>query len=125
MDQVKKVIIINMEEYGMEGLVEMRKPSPRKQNEFKNAVSKYYDFMQGEKTLKADAKIGDLELLMMLQYVARAPFPTTVEGILSYTDKMDPDYANEFMAKIEEGTKELIAYSPFVQSQSAGAENSE
>ena len=69
MEQIKKIIQIDLAEYGMEGVIEMRKPSLRKQNEFKNQVMRYFIINGDEKRLKPDAPVGDLELLMTLQYI--------------------------------------------------------
>lgn len=122
---IKRSIMIDLRDYGAEGAVEMRKPSLRRQNEFKNQITRYFVINGDEKTLKPDAPIGDLELLMMLQYVYSAPFATTIEGFLRFTDVMDPDQASALLARMNDCTRELIAYSPFVQSPSQETESLE
>lgn len=120
MEQVKKIITIDLSEYGAEGTITMRKPSPRKQNEYMNALSKYVDV--STKKILPGAPIGDLELLSVLQYISEAPFKMSVEGLLRFTDDMDPDRAIEFVEKLKESTKEIAGYSPFAQSPSISPE---
>lgn len=115
MEPIKKVIIIDLSEYGAAGQIVMRKPSPRRQNEFKNQISRFYDNIQ-TKTLKPNAALGDMEMLMTLQYISEAPFPINLEGYFQFTDAMDPDYADALNTRIGEAAQELIKYSPFAGS---------
>ena len=124
MEQIKKTIAIDLTEYGAEGIVVMRKPSPRRQNMFKNQISRFYSNIQ-TKTLKPDAAIGDMETLMMLQYISEAPFEPTLEGYFCFTDEMDPDYADALNTRIGEAAQELIKYSPFAKSPSRETSPSE
>ena len=124
MEDIKKIIRINLEEYGEEGVIVMRKPSPRKQNMFKNQISKFFSDFE-TKTLKPDVALGDMEMLTMLQYISEAPFPITQEGYFDFTDKMDPDYADALNTRIEGAVQELIKYSPFAGSPSQETRTSE
>ena len=120
MEEIKRIITINLAEYGKEGIIEMRSPSLRKQNEFKNAMGKYVKVSQNRVIEMSDCvPLGDLEIAMTMQYVSKAPFRTTIEGFLAYTDDMDPDAANALMERLNEAIKEIDASSPFADSPSA------
>lgn len=120
MEQIKRIITIDLAEYGKEGIIEMRSPSLRKQNEFKNAMGKYVKIVQGRQVQMSDAMpLGDLELAMAMQYVFKAPFKTDIESFLNYTDDMDPEKASALLARINQGIKEIDENGPFAGSPSA------
>ena len=126
MEQLKKIITIELADYGMDGQIIMRQPSLRKQNEFKNTMGKYMKFTQGSAPQMSDnVPLGDLEIAMLMQYIYQAPFRTTIEGFLSFTDDMDPAMAKELMARLNDALKEIDESSPFVSSPSAETESSE
>ena len=117
MEGIKRIISIDLTEYGMEGAIEMRKPSLRRQNEFKNAVSKYIRVSQDRQlSVTETIPMGDLEILMTLQYISKAPFAVTLEGFLEYTDGMEPECAVALMDRMGECVKEIDESSPFVGS---------
>lgn len=115
MEEIKKIEIIDLAEYGEQGEIILRKPSPRRQNMLKNQLSRYYSDIT-TRTLKPDVPLGDMETLMMLQYISEAPFEPTLEGYFSYTDGMDADYAIALNEEIEKRVQEIMSYSPFARS---------
>ena len=125
MEQLKTIIEIDLSEYGKEGTIEMRAPSLRKQNEFKNAMGKYVRMTQNkEMSMSDNIPVGDLEIAMLMQYVFRAPFKADIEGFLSFTDGMEPFFANALMKRMNEAIVTIDESSPFVNSPSAETENS-
>jgi len=91
-------------------------PSARKQNEFKNQMGRYIKMDKGQKTLADSAPIGDIEIAMAMLYVSKAPFATTVEGFLKYTDDMEPEQSSALIARLNEAMMEIDGSSPFVGS---------
>ena len=87
MDESK---IINLVEFGGEGVVEVAPPTLSKKVALKNELGKRarMKIVDGEQTLLYD-DIGDVEVLKALAYVRSAPFPTTLNGFLAYCDKLD------------------------------------
>ena len=125
MESIKRIITIDLTEYGAEGTIEMRAPSLRKQNEFKNAMGKYLN-LGSDRTfeLRDDLPMGDLEIATMMQYVFKAPFRTTVAGFLDFTDEMEPEMASALFKRMSAGMQEIDGSSPFADSPSAESVNS-
>jgi len=48
--------------------------------------------------------------------VSKAPFATTVEGFLKYTDDMEPEQSSALIARLNEAMMEIDGSSPFVGS---------
>lgn len=119
--------IINLEEYGKEGVIEMGEPSMRNLTMRDNAlgnctVTKMVDGVP----VVMETRIGDADIVNTLVYVRKAPFNNTVKSFLDYCDTMVPgkDSAlfkrmKEIRAEIEEGKA-----SPFADSPVAGTESS-
>ena len=119
--------IINLEEYGKEGVIEMGEPSMRNLTMRDNAlgnctVTKMVDGVP----VVMETRIGDADIVNTLVYVRKAPFNNTVKSFLDYCDTMVPgkDSAlfkrmKEIRAEIEEG-----GASPFADSPAAGTESS-
>ena len=124
MEQIKRIISIDLTEYGKEGIVEMRSPSLRKQNEFKNAMGKYVDLNNRDAMLKDTVPMGDLEIATVMQYVFRAPFRTSINGFLEYTDDMEPEASTALFKRMSEAMREIDGSSPFADSPSAENANS-
>ena len=117
MEEIKRIITIELADYGMEGIIEMRSPSLRKQNEFKNAMGRYIKLSQGRQVQMSDnVPLGDLEIAMAMQYIFKAPFKTDIESFLNYTDEMEPEKATALLKRLNEGIKEIDSSSPFVES---------
>ena len=125
MEILKTVKQIDLADYGMEGVIVMRKPNARKTNEFYNAMGRYMNFGHGQPTLKDNAPLGDIQVATLMQYVYEAPFPTTVEGFLAFTDTMDPDASSALWLAINEGMQEVDNGGPLADSPSAETASSE
>lgn len=120
MEEIKRIITIDLAEYGKEGIIEMRSPSLRKQNEFKNAMGKFIRISQGKRVEMSDTvPLGDLEIAMAMQYVYKAPFRTDIQSFLTYTDDMEPEKATALLNRLNQGIQEIDESSPFGGSPSA------
>ena len=120
--------IIDLGEYGKEGIIEMGEPSMRNLTMRDNAlgnctVTKMVDGVP----VVMETRIGDADIVNTLVYVRKAPFNNTVKGFLGYCDTMVPgkDSAlfkrmKEIRVEIEEGKA-----SPFADSPAAGTESSD
>lgn len=125
-NEIKKILTIDLTEYGAEGAIEMRKPSPRREREFLNQISRYS--VKGESggmVIKEGAPLGDIRILSMLMYVSVAPFPLTLDGYLDFTDRLNPDAAVALQKRMEEGAAEVASDSPFAGSTSQGTASTE
>ena len=125
METIKRIINIDLKEYGSDGEIVIRMPSARKQNEFLNATSKYVVQSENGRTLKDGAPLGDIQILTMLQYISKAPFSISINGFLDFTDSLEPEQSIELQRRIEEAIKEVVNGSPFAGSPSMGTDSSE
>ena len=124
-NEIKRILTIDLTEYGAEGTVEMRKPSPRREREFLNLISRYSTKGENGMTIKEGAPLGDIRILSMLMYVSVAPFPLTLDGYLDFTDRISPEAATALQKRMEEGAAEVASDSPFVGLTSQGTANTE
>lgn len=116
-------VSIPLGEYGFDGAIEMGKPSFRKLNDMKNAISNTTRMRtSGGQAVIEKTNIGDIEIIGNLSYIRSAPFPITLEGFLDFCDALDYkslgsaeklwDRICETVKMIEEG-----GTSPFADSQ--------
>jgi len=124
-NEIKKILTIDLAEYGAEGTIEMRKPSPRKEHDFLNLISRYSVKGDSGMTIKEGAPLGDIRIISMLMYVNRAPFALTLDGYLDFTDRLEPEMAAALQKRMEEGASEVASDSPFAASTSRGTASSE
>ena len=121
MDEIKKIVTIDLAAYGMEGTIEMRKPGPRKMNQFLNEMSSVVAIgADGKPRIKDNVPFGDLQVAMILRYTYKAPYRCTAESFWSFMDTVeafDVDKANALYARLTEAAKEVAEDSPFAGSQ--------
>lgn len=121
--EVTSMIEIDLNDYGTEGKVILAPPSLRKLTMTKNMLAKCTKSRSVNGQIVMDeALVGDSEIVQVLQYVRTSPFPQTVEGVLSFTDKLDDiEYGNgeRFWNDVIRGAEaiEKGEVSPFVDSQ--------
>lgn len=118
--------IINLELYGMEGIVEMGEPSQRNLTMKDNALGNctVTRMIDGQPVV-VETRIGDADIINTLVYVRRAPFNNTVKSFLDYCDRMEPGKDVALFKKMKEirDNIEKGETSPFVDSQEAATEN--
>lgn len=87
---MRDVRVLNMEDYGMTGTVEISKPTLRRRIQRDNAIGNCTraDLVNGEPVV-SETRVGDAAVIKVLAYVGKAPFPTDLNGFLNYCDKMD------------------------------------
>jgi len=128
MESIKPVRMIDLAAFGGEGEIEMRAPNMRKQNEFKNTISKYVKVNRNMESveMKDELPMGDLEIAMAMSYTWKAPFGTTITGFLNYCDELDENGGDSLalFQAMQKAIAEIDADSPFAGSQSAGTESS-
>lgn len=84
------IIVINLSDFGGEGVAEVARPSFRKQREMKNALSKSMNArVEGGEGVLDGALMGDLEIIRAMSFIKSAPFPTDLEGFTKYCDSLD------------------------------------
>lgn len=116
-------ISIPLGEYGFDGAIEMAKPSFRKVNDMKNAISNVTRMRASNgQTVVERTNIGDIEIIGTLSYVRSAPFPVNLEGFLDFCDVLDHksvgsaqrlwDKMLETVKAIDEGGTSPFAGSP-------------
>lgn len=87
---INDIITIDLEQYGDTGVVEVARPTFRKQREMKNALSKSMNARVEDGEGVVDATLlGDVEIIRALAFVKKAPFPTDLEGFTNYCDSLD------------------------------------
>ena len=108
MDVIPKIEIL-MSEYGgpKDDIIEMGKPGVRALVNLKNQTG-HVVRDQGENP----ADVGDIELLMLISYIKKAPFAKTPAAFLDYCDKLDDEGAALF-EKMSEVVADLGGYSVF------------
>ena len=129
--EVTSMIEIDLNDYGTEGKVILAPPSLRKQVMMKNMLAKCTKSRSVNGQIVMDeALVGDSEIVQFLQYIRTSPFPQTVEGVLSFTDKLDDiEYGNgeRFWQAVMEGAEKIEKglVSPFADSQAQETPSSE
>lgn len=124
-------ISIPLGEYGFDGAIDMGKPSFRKINDMKNAISNVTKLRTANGQAVIDrTNIGDIEIIGNLAYVRSAPFPLTLDGFLDFCDILDYKEigsAQRLWDKICETVKTIDGgvTSPFADSQTPEKESSE
>lgn len=122
----KSRITIDLSEYGQEGTVEIGAPTFRRKIELSNEISRQMTIEQSRTGVKVDNLSGGRwSIMQRMAYVTRAPFRTTYEGFLEYTDMMDaqdPGSADRLWDAICEAVKRIDegGASPLEPSQGAG-----
>lgn len=123
-------ISIPLGEFGYEGAIAMSKPSFRRLNDAKNAISNVTKLstVNGQAVVEK-TNIGDIEIIGVLAYIRSAPFPPTLEGFLKFCDTLDNAEVGaaqrlwnkmvETVKKVDEGET-----SPFADSQDQEKESS-
>lgn len=87
---INDIITIDLEQYGDTGVVEVARPTFRKQREMKNALSKSLNArVEGGESVLDTALLGDVEIIRALAHIKKAPFPTDIEGFTNYCDALD------------------------------------
>lgn len=125
------MVSIDMAEFGQEGIVRVAAPTFRKRMEFTNDVSQRLNVEQRKQGIEVkNLPIGDWNILQRMLYIREAPFPTSLDGFLAYTDRMDSEHPGsadafwevlgEAIQSIDEGTS-----SPLEPSQGAGTQSSD
>jgi hypothetical protein len=123
-------ITIDMSEFGAEGTIIMTFPSLRRQAMMKNALGNCakIEVVNGENVVK-ETNLGDVEIVEVLGFVAKAPFPTDLKGFYAFCDRMDERDLGSASRMFEAMTKAKNAIqegevSPFADSQEAETSNS-
>ena len=128
---VVSMIEIDLADYGMDGKVVLAPPSLRKQTMTKNMLAKCSTPKKvNDQVILESPKVGDSEIIRVLQYVRTSPFKQDVEGVLEFTDKLDDiQYGNgdRFWTRVIEGAMDIEKgkVSPFVDSQAPETLSSE
>lgn len=129
MEQIKKTVVIDLAEYGMEGVIEMRKPGPRRLNQLMNDASSYMTFdSEGRPVLKDNIPFGDIQVASILRYTYKAPYALNKESFWEFMDtveEFDVDKANALYKRLTDGAAEVAKDSPFANSQQQGTATSE
>lgn len=105
-------ICMDMSEFGMEGIVVLRKPRLTRRKQAENAIGKIAK-VTGDTINLTESNLGDVETLSVLTFVEVAPFPhdlCNLKAFYDYCDKMDDrDYgsATRFWDKLVENVKRL------------------
>lgn len=83
-------IMIDLTEFGLTGTAVVAFPSLRKQVMMKNALGNCakIEMVNGEQVIK-ETRLGDSEIIEVLGFVAKAPFPTDLKGFYDFCDQMD------------------------------------
>lgn len=129
--EVSSIIEMDLTDYGSEGKVVLAPPSLRKLAMTKNMLAKCTRSRQVDgQVIMDEARIGDSEIIQILQYVRTSPFPQTVEGVLDFTDKLDAvQFGNgmRFWEDVEKGAEKIEKglVSPFADSQAQETPSSE
>ena len=128
MEDVKKVMTIDLAEYGLEGTIEMRKPGPRKMNQLLNDMGSYMTFdKNGEPKMRDDLKLGDMQVAMVLRYTSKAPYGNSAESFWEFMDvaeAVDVDKANALYVRLVKTAREVSKDSPFAGLQQQATETS-
>ena len=125
MDESK---MIELETFGGEGVIEIGLPTLSMKVRLKNELGRRarMKVVNGEQTLTYD-DIGDVEVLKALAYVRSAPFPKSLQGFLTYCDKLDTvkvGNGEALFTAINEAIEEVTASpGPLEDSVSATTEN--
>jgi len=120
---VRSEIQIDLSRFGQTGVVIMALPSLRKKAMTKNALGNCakVEVVNGEKVVK-ETNVGDMEVIELLAFVAKAPFPMDLKSFYDYCDRMDAQNfgsASDMFDAMTEAKEKLISgdMSPFVDSQ--------
>lgn len=90
-------------------IIYMSVPSIRRQNRMKNDLARE---VQIDATgLKQVLNPGNVEILNVLQYIEKAPFPYGIDSFLTYLDAL-PDGGNALYTRMSEVQEELQSSSP-------------
>ena len=121
-------IPINLEEFGLSGIAIVA--SLRKQAMMKNALGNCarIEVEGGQKVIK-ETRLGDSEIVEVLGFVAKAPFPTDLNGFYDFCDRMDErdfgsaarlfDALSAAKARIQEGLESPLEGSPDAVTQNS------
>lgn len=86
---MKGRVIIDLEQYGGKGQIEMSAPRFSRKNELANALTKYVS-MTGDKPVLNDVSFGDMDIMSTLAYVSKAPFYIGLDkGTVPFLEFMD------------------------------------
>lgn len=88
---INDIIIIELEPFGGEGIIELSKPTFRRAQQMKNALGKSMGASvnaRGEGTMK-ETLLGDIEIIKLMAYVKTAPFSANLDSFLNYCDILD------------------------------------
>ncbi len=90
-------ISMDMKDYGMEGIVVLRKPRLTRRKQAENALGNLARMDKGELRV-TESSLGDVETVTMLTFVESAPFPHdlfNLKAFYDYCDRMDDnDYGS-------------------------------
>lgn len=88
---IHDVIVIDLEPFGGEGVVELAMPSFRKNQMMKNDLGRclgaYVD-KDGVGHVR-DTPLGDVEIIKAMSYVKTSPFPQNLNGFMDYCDRLE------------------------------------
>lgn len=106
-------ISMDMKDYGMEGIVVIRKPRLTRRKEAENAIGRI-SRVKGDTINVTETHLGDVQTLMVLAYVESAPFPHdlyNLDAFYTFCDKMDDnDYgsATRFWNDLESNVNKIV-----------------
>ncbi len=105
-------ISMDMKDYGMEGIVVLRKPRLTRRKQAENAIGRLAR-VDGNTINVTESSLGDVETLTVLTFVESAPFPrdlNNLKAFYDYCDKMDDNEygsATRFWTDLTENIKRL------------------
>lgn len=123
-------INIPLGEFGFDGAVTMSKPTFRRVNDARNAISNVTKLRRdGNANVIERTNIGDIAIINVLAYVRTSPFPQTLEGFLNFCDILDEadvGSAQKLWEKMSDAVEKIEAgeTSPFAGSQTQEKESS-
>lgn len=123
-------ISIPLGEFGYDGAVTMSKPTFRRTNDARNAISNVTKLRrEGNANVIEKTNIGDIAIINVLAYVRSSPFPPTLDGFLDFCDMLDNaniGSAQKLWDKMSDAVEHIEAgdTSPFVDSPTQVKENS-
>lgn len=107
---INDIIIIELEPFGGEGVIELSKPTFRRAQQMKNALGRSMGASvnaRGEGTMK-EALLGDIEVIKLMAYVKSAPFSANLDSFLEFCDRLD-EKRNGSASELFELMKEKVA----------------
>ena len=120
-------ILVDLKEYGFDGMVKMGPPTYRQRNKSDNQIGRAHHFVEGKNGVQIESQdLGDITLYGIFKYIREAPFSTEdIESFLSFTDTLDEvrigngeRFVNRLIAevkRIQAGACDPLANSPVTE----------